>query len=106
MLIAVWCIWLYLTLLTHPSIHTHASSYSASSSLPCPGSYYVYGTSSSSPPTPLHPPTHPPTPPPLNTDTPSSLYAQIQEHFLFYNDSASQAATFELYFNLLYSVYR
>ncbi|KAM3575962.1 hypothetical protein VYU27_002147 [Nannochloropsis oceanica] len=39
-------------------------------------------------------------------DTPSSLYAQIQEHFLFYNkDATAQASTFELYFNLLYSVY-
>lgn len=52
------------------------------------------------------PPSLSPPPLPSFTDTPSSLYAQIQEHFLFYNnDSTTQAATFELYFNLLYSVY-
>lgn len=39
------------------------------------------------------------------TDTPSSLYAALQDHYLFYNENGGSAATFELYFNLLYSVY-
>ena len=38
------------------------------------------------------------------TDTPSSLFSQLQDELLFYNDEVS-SATFELYFNLLYSVY-
>jgi hypothetical protein len=32
------------------------------------------------------------------------MYEQLQEHFMFYNDDVS-SSTFELYFNLLYSVY-
>jgi hypothetical protein len=39
------------------------------------------------------------------TDTPSSLYAALQDHYLFYNENGGSAASFELYFNLLYSVY-